>query len=438
MKLKTTFARLTLAATILSAASASATPVKAVTDSELAAAQANSKSATSEIEKYEDRVADITKKQADAANKKADLEKEAKSLDNDTKKLTESIKSRTDNLKDQARSLQVNQPASSIVNSLINSESLVDAIQKVSAIVTVTDANKQMIKDQQNDLNALKAKSKRLQENYSEYIKLEESLAQSSKTATTAKAELEVAQLSYQATIAKGETERASLLAAKAQAETKVSAAKAAETESENAQESVEKARETSESNVTKALNNQSENQSTASSTAPDYQAPVVNNSSTSSNSATSNNSSTSTTPSTSQPSNSQQSNTSSSTSTGSVWDYRSSFMTSSSNYNGYAGGGCTDYVWQYFAQRGVIIPNVMPGNGKDWAYQMPRAPKLVPGVIASFAAGSHGSSSVYGHVAVVESVNADGSFVVSEGGVGIWGSTRTIPNSQGVTFVLP
>lgn len=429
MKLKTTLAQITLAATVLSAA-ASVTPVKAVTDAEMNAARTKSQSATSEIEKYENRVADLAKKQEDAANKKSELEKEAKTLDADSKKLTASIKSRNDNLKAQARSAQVNTTSSSIVDTLINSESFVDAIQKVSAIVTVTDANKRMLKDQQRDMQQLEAKAKALQENYRDYVKLEESLAQSSKASKTAKAELEVAQLSYQATIAKGETERASLLAAKAQAESKARNAKADEVAATQTQESVNKARQNSTSNVEKALNTQSQPSSNVES--PTYQAPAA----TDPQVQTPDETPVDSTP--SQPSGSNQNSNNGHTSNGTVWDYRDSFMTSSSNYNGYAGGGCTDYVWQYFAQRGVSIPNVMPGNGKDWAYQMPRAPKLVPGVIASFAPGAHGSSPVYGHVAVVESVNADGSFVVSEGGAGIWGSTRTIPNSQGVTFVLP
>lgn len=405
------------------------TPVKAVTDAEMNEARTKSQSATSEIEKYENRVADLTKQQEDAANKKAELEKEAKNLDADSKKLTESIRSRNENLKAQARSAQVNTTSSSIVDILMDSESLVDAIQKVSAIVTVTDANASMLKDQQRDMKQLEAKAKALQENYKDYVKLEESLAQSSKASKTAKAELEVAQLSYQSTIAKGETERASLLAAKAQAESKLQEAKAGEVAATQTQESVNKARENSTSNVEKALNAQAQPSSNVE--YPTYQAPAATDPQVQTPNETSNE-----TP--SQPSGSNQNTNNGHTSNGTVWDYRSSFMTSSSNYNGYAGGGCTDYVWQYFAQRGVSIPNVMPGNGKDWAYQMPRAPKLVPGVIASFAPGAHGSSSIYGHVAVVESVNADGSFVVSEGGAGIWGSTRTIPNSQGVTFVLP
>lgn len=429
MKLKTTLAQITLAATILSVA-VSVTPVKAVTDAEMNEARSKSQSATSEIEKYENRVADLAKTQEDAANKKSELEKEAKNLDADSKKLTESIKSRNDNLRAQARSAQVNTTSSSIVDILTDSESLVDAIQKVSAIVTVTDANARMLKDQQHDMKQLEAKAKALQENYRDYVKLEESLAQSSKASKTAKAELEVAQLSYQATIAKGETERASLLAAKSQAESNVQKAKADEVAATQIQESVNKARQNSTSNVEKVLSTQSQPSSNVES--PTYQAPAATNP----QAPTPNETPVDATP--SQPSESNQNSNNGPTSNGTVWDYRNSFMTSSSNYNGYAGGGCTDYVWQYFAQRGVSIPNVMPGNGKDWAYQMPRAPKLVPGVIASFAPGAYGSSPIYGHVAVVESVNADGSFVVSEGGAGIWGSTRTIPNSQGVTFVLP
>lgn len=423
MKLKTTITALALSSTLL-ATLAPAMNAKAVTDSELEQAKSQKSSATDEISRLQEQVNKIQADRKQATDKKAKLETEAKQLDSETQTLNENIKSRTKNLEAQARSAQVNTSTSPVMDTIFNSKSLTDVIQKVSAIATVTSANSEMLKSQKEDMASLKAKSKELQTNYSNYLEIEKGLAKSEHEADAAKAKLEVATLDYEATIATGEKERADLLAQKAAAQTKLKTAEAA------TQKVVAQQEESKEAY---------DNAPAVDSISPSAPIQQAQSQSTQSNTTAPTQPSTPSAPSTTQPTTpTQPSKPSQPTQTGSVWDYRGSFMTSNSAYNGYAGGGCTDYVWQWFAQRGVYIPNVMPGNGKDWAYQMPRAPKVVPGVIASFAPGAHGSSSVYGHVAIVQSVNADGSFVVSEGGTGIWGNVRTIPNQSGVTFVLP
>ncbi len=113
---------------------------------------------------------------------------------------------------------------------------------------------------------------------------------------------------------------------------------------------------------------------------------------------------------------------------------------------NPYAGGGCTDYVWQYFAAQGIYIRNIMPGNGGQWASNGPAQGVLhvvgaAPGVIASsFSADFVGyANSPYGHVAIVKSVNSDGTITIKEGGYGTtwWGHERTV-SASGVTFLMP
>lgn len=63
-------------------------------------------------------------------------------------------------------------------------------------------------------------------------------------------------------------------------------------------------------------------------------------------------------------------------------------------------------------------------GNGGQWndtaarlGYQVGRSPK--PGDVMCFEGGVHGSSVAYGHVAVVEQVNSDGSILISQSGTG-------------------
>ena len=87
-------------------------------------------------------------------------------------------------------------------------------------------------------------------------------------------------------------------------------------------------------------------------------------------------------------------------------------------------------------------------GNGGQWndtaarlGYKVGRSPK--PGDVICFEPGVHGSSGYYGHVAVVEQVNSDGSILISQSGTG-WMAvvTQTISaaqlkaNAGGVSFI--
>lgn len=94
---------------------------------------------------------------------------------------------------------------------------------------------------------------------------------------------------------------------------------------------------------------------------------------------------------------------------------------TSSGGYpgNAYAAGQCTWYVYNRFYQLGKTIPAYL-GNGGQWGasasaqgYNTTSTPKA--GYAASFPAGVAGAAAPYGHVAFVEYVNPDGSFLVSE-----------------------
>lgn len=82
-------------------------------------------------------------------------------------------------------------------------------------------------------------------------------------------------------------------------------------------------------------------------------------------------------------------------------------------------------------------------GNGADWAnsgrrlgYLVNRTPHV--GAVMVFSRGAAGSDPTYGHVAVVERVNSDGSVLISEGGVGFatFPSYRTIGNAGNYEYV--
>lgn len=112
--------------------------------------------------------------------------------------------------------------------------------------------------------------------------------------------------------------------------------------------------------------------------------------------------------------------------------------VTSASNgANYYDWGTCAWYVFEQRSQRGLGVGN-MWGDAKNWAagaqaagYSVSNSPSV--GAIMQAPAYTNGAYGL-GHVAIVESVNSDGSIVVSEmqfnGGLGSV-STRTLSASQ-------
>jgi len=103
---------------------------------------------------------------------------------------------------------------------------------------------------------------------------------------------------------------------------------------------------------------------------------------------------------------------------------------------NTYPFGQCTWYVKASLGWTGDFW-----GNAGDWGtsalsagYEVNGEAKV--GAVAVFAAGLHGADANYGHVAVVEQINDDGTMLISEGnaGRGLF-STRTVPTA-GVQFI--
>jgi surface antigen len=106
---------------------------------------------------------------------------------------------------------------------------------------------------------------------------------------------------------------------------------------------------------------------------------------------------------------------------------------------NRYAYGYCTWYAYNRRVQLGRPIPSNL-GNANTWAkraaaagYRVDRIPEV--GAIMQNSGGWGG----YGHVAIVEKINADGTIVVSEmNGSAGWNrlSTRTVPNPGDYNFI--
>ncbi|MDO4913521.1 MAG: CHAP domain-containing protein [Bifidobacteriaceae bacterium] len=109
---------------------------------------------------------------------------------------------------------------------------------------------------------------------------------------------------------------------------------------------------------------------------------------------------------------------------------------------NAYEFSQCTWWAYVRRHQLGLPVGSYL-GNGNQWAasakrlgYWVDNTPRHV-GDIISFAAGQADSDTTYGHVAIVEKINADGSIVTSESGASFNGKTfsRTFTAAQAAQF---
>ncbi|MCB5027747.1 phage tail-type lysozyme domain-containing protein [Streptococcus mutans] len=90
---------------------------------------------------------------------------------------------------------------------------------------------------------------------------------------------------------------------------------------------------------------------------------------------------------------------------------------------NTYPAGQCTWYVTNRLIETGITTDAAVynyNGNGQDWVNSLvtkgwKKSDKPEVGAVCSTAGGADGTMAAYGHVAFVECVNSDGTFLISE-----------------------
>lgn len=422
-------------------------------DAAISAAKSSSAEAQAKVDAIQSQVNSLQSKKTSTANEVNKLMKEQKEQSAEIARLHKDIKERNTALEAQARSAQTSGSATDYMSTILDSKSLTDAIQKMTAMATVSGANKAMLEKQQEDEKAIQAKLKDNEAKYAKATKLQQELETQSNELASQEAALKVAQLNYQTTIANSESKKQSLIDQKAAAVAAQEAAakKAAEVEAQQAKaEQAEQAAQAAQKAQTEqAAASKSENKSDASTvntetvpvvtapveTTPAASAPAASTPAVEESKPASNNNTTTT---------NTGSNSTTTTDTGSnntnnnnvTGGSGSSSTPGSSLSNPYPWGQCTWGVWEYF---GGSIPTYA-GNAGDWVVYANSGPAV--GTIAVFPPGNQGAGGV-GHVAVVTAVNGD-KLTVSEtnfsgpngGGLGIR-TTREV-SAAGVSFIRP
>lgn len=381
---------------VLSSVKANTTDEKiAAQDSKISELTTQQKEAQKQVDEIQTQVTAIQTEQEKLQTENEKLQEESKKLEGEITELSKNIVARNESLENQARSAQTNGTATSYINTIINSNSITEAISRVAAMSEIVSANNKMLQQQKEDKKAISEKQVANNEAINTVIANQQTLADDAQALTTKQAELKVAELNLAAEKATAEGEKATLLEQKAAAEAEAKAAAEAE--------AAYKAQQTSQQ------------QTVAASANTTFAAQVQATSSSSSSSD----------------------DDSSYTPAPTSVSHRPTYSTNASSY---PTGECT-----WGAKTLAPWAGDYWGNGAQWATSAAAAgfrtgsqPQV--GAIACWNDGG------YGHVAVVTAVSSSSSIQVSESN---YGGDRTIGNKRGwfnptttsegyVTYIYP
>ena len=381
---------------VLSSVKANTTDEKiAAQDSKISELTTQQKEAQKQVDEIQTQVTAIQTEQEKLQTENENLQEESKKLEGEITELSKNIVARNESLENQARSAQTNGTATSYINTIINSNSITEAISRVAAMSEIVSANNKMLQQQKEDKKAIAEKQVANNEAINTVIANQQTLADDAQALTTKQAELKVAELNLAAEKATAEGEKATLLEQKAAAEAEAKAAAEAE--------AAYKAQQTSQQ------------QTVAASANTTFAAQVQATSSSSSSSDDDSSYTPAPTPVSQRP-------------------------TYSTNASSYPTGECT-----WGAKTLAPWAGDYWGNGAQWATSAAAAgfrtgsqPQV--GAIACWNDGG------YGHVAVVTAVDSTTRIQVSESN---YGGDRTIGNKRGwfnptttsegyVTYIYP
>lgn len=380
---------------VLSSVKANTTDEKiAAQDSKISNLTAQQKEAQKQVDEIQTKVSAIQSEQEKLQSENEKLQEESKKLEGEIAELSKNIVARNASLENQARSAQTNGTATSYINTIINSDSITEAISRVAAMSEIVSANNKMLQQQKEDKKAISEKQVANNEAINTVIANQQTLADDAQVLTTKQAELKVAELNLAAEKATAEGEKASLLEQKAAAEAEAKAAAEAEA-AYRAQQTSQRQSVAASANTTFAAQVQATSSSSSSDDDSSY-TPVATRT--------------------------------------------TSHPTYSTNASSYPTGECT-----WGAKTLAPWAGDYWGNGAQWATSAAAAgfrtgsqPQV--GAIACWNDGG------YGHVAVVTAVSSSSSIQVSESN---YGGDRTISNKRGwfnptttsegyVTYIYP
>ena len=215
---------------VLSSVKANTTDEKiAAQDSKISELTTQQKEAQKQVDEIQTKVSAIQSEQEKLQSENEKLQEESKKLEGEISELSKNIVARNESLENQARSAQTNGTATSYINTIINSNSITEAISRVAAMSEIVSANNKMLQQQKEDKKAISEKQVANNDAINTVIANQQTLADDAQALTTKQAELKAAELNLAAEKATAESEKATLLEQKAAAEAEAKAAAEAE-----------------------------------------------------------------------------------------------------------------------------------------------------------------------------------------------------------------
>lgn len=193
--------------------------------------QSEQADAQSQVDSIQSQVNQLESQKNDLESQNIQLEAKSQKLGDEIQSLSSKIVARNEALKKQVRSSQKNSKATNYINTILNSKSISDAINRVVAVREVVSANEKMLEQQKTDKALIEQKQAENQKAINTVVANKATLEQNQAALATQQAELEVAQLNLSAQLATAEDEKASLLSQKEVAEQEAIQAAQAEAE---------------------------------------------------------------------------------------------------------------------------------------------------------------------------------------------------------------
>ncbi|GGC84906.1 coiled-coil domain-containing protein [Enterococcus wangshanyuanii] len=134
-------------------------------DKEISALKEKQKSVTTQITTLEEEISSIYDKGIELNRQKTSLTEESEQLKKDIKALDVRINKRTEAIQNQGRNVQVNGQGTQILDMILNSESISDAVGRVQAISSILTANNDLVKQQKEDKKLVETKKADIQTN---------------------------------------------------------------------------------------------------------------------------------------------------------------------------------------------------------------------------------------------------------------------------------
>lgn len=190
----------------------------AATDSVINTLSGQQAAAQNQVTAIKGQVGALESQQSELEAQNAQLEAVSQQLGQEIQTLSNKIVARNESLKKQVRSAQKGN-LTNYINTILNSKSVSDAVNRVVAIREVVSANEKMLARQEADKAALEAKQIENQNAINTVAANKQAIENNKAALATQRAQLEAAQLELSAQLTTVQNEKASLIQAKAQAE---------------------------------------------------------------------------------------------------------------------------------------------------------------------------------------------------------------------------